>query len=193
MLVRRKIKSVEGAPPLSGSLISGETQASYSQAIDVVDQAKAEARQLLEEAKEQRQEFLEKASLEVWERADAQFRRWEIEHQALCDNLEQYATSVANQAIYHLLEETLAPQRLAALIRQLMACHVPAIKASLACHPHDLEAIKQCLASRNSTHWLLRPDNALQPQTLILHTDEGDFHIDWEAMIHAFMENDKGR
>lgn len=63
------------------------------------------ARQLLQEANEQREQLLEKASLEIWQRADAQLKRWEAERQALCDNLEQYATSIANQAISFYLKK----------------------------------------------------------------------------------------
>lgn len=81
----------------------------------MVDQAKAEARQLLKTAHAQREALLEKVSVEVWlQRANAQLKRWEIERQALCDSLEQYATlSIANQAIHLLLEDTPAPQRMA--------------------------------------------------------------------------------
>lgn len=75
----------------------------------MVDQAKAEARQLLKTAHAQREALLEKVSVEVWQRANAQLKRWEIERQALCDSLEQYATSIANQAIHLLLEDTPRP------------------------------------------------------------------------------------
>lgn len=190
MLCRYKINSPGGAPPLPGSMISCETLASYTQASSVVDQAKAEARQLLKAAHAQREELLEKASLEVWQRANAQLKRWEIERQALCDNLERYATTIANQAIHLLLEDTPAPQRMAALIKQLLASHVPAVKAVLVCHPLELEAVRACLANRGSTHWTLRADNTIKPQSLILNTEEGDFRIDWTSLVNLFLKPD---
>jgi type III secretion protein L len=171
-------------------MISCETLASYTQASSVVDQAKAEARQLLKVAHAQREELLEKASLEVWQRANAQLKRWEIERQALCDNLERYATAIANQAIHLLLEDTPAPQRMAALIKQLLASHVPAVKAVLVCHPLELEAVRACLANRGSTHWTLRADNTIKPQSLILNTEEGDFRIDWTSLVNLFLKPD---
>ncbi|WP_300627574.1 type III secretion system stator protein SctL [Pseudomonas sp.] len=190
MLCRLTINSPGGTPPLPGSLISRETLASYNQAGDVIEQAKAAAQQLLREAYEQRKDLLEKAGLEIWQRADAQLKRWEAERQALCDNVEQYATSVANQAIQLLLDETPHTQRIGALIKQLLACHIPAITATLVCNPYELETVRQCLDSDGS-HWTLRAENTIEPQTLILHTDEGDFRIDWISMVNAVMKNDE--
>lgn len=191
MLCRRTINSPGGAPPLAGSLISREALASYTQAGDVIEQAKAGAKQLLREAHEQRKNLLEKAGLEIWQRANAQLKRWEAERQALCDNLEHYATSIANQTIQLLLEETPHIQRIGALIKQLLACHIPAIKATLVCHPHELETVRQYLDSGGNVHWTLRADNTIKPQTLILNTDEGDFRIDWISMVNAVMKNDE--
>lgn len=191
MLCRRTINSPGGTPPLPGSLISCEILANYAQAGDVVEQAEARAMQILKEASEQREAMLEKAGIEIWQRADAQLKRWEAERQILCDNLERYATSTANQAIYLLLEETPAPQRMAALIKQLLACQVPALKATLVCNPYELETVRQCLASSGSHQWALRAENTIEPQTLILNTDEGDFRIDWISMINAVMKSDE--
>ncbi|WP_025856541.1 type III secretion system stator protein SctL [Pseudomonas sp. CHM02] len=189
MLCRRTINSPGGKPALSGSLISCETLASYTQADDVVEQAKAGAEQLLREANKQREDMLEKAGLEIWQRADAQLKRWEADRQALCDNLERYATAIANQTIYLLLEETPAPRRISALIKQLLGCHVPAIKATLVCNPYELETVRQYLESCRCHHWTLRAENTLEPQTLILNTEEGDFRIDWISMVNALMKN----
>ncbi|PLR60703.1 MULTISPECIES: type III secretion system stator protein SctL [Pseudomonas] len=190
MLCRRTITSPGGTPTVPGSLISCETLASYTQAGDVVERAKAEARQLLRAAKEQQEGMLEKAGLEIWQRANAQLKRWEVDRQSLCDNLEEYATSIANQTIYLLLEETPAPQRINALIKQLLACHVPAIKATLVCNPHELETVRRCLDSVGSHHWTLRTENTLAPQTLLLNTEESDFRIDWISMVNALMKTD---
>lgn len=191
MLCRRTINSPGGTPPLPGSLISCEILANYAQAGGVVEQAEARAMQILKEASEQREAMLEKAGIEIWQRADAQLKRWEAERQILCDNLERYATSTANQAIYLLLEETPAPQRMAALIKQLLACQVPALKATLVCNPYELETVRRCLDSRGSHQWALRAENTIEPQTLILNTDEGDFRIDWISMINAVMKSDE--
>nr|WP_314560924.1 type III secretion system stator protein SctL [uncultured Pseudomonas sp.] len=191
MLCRRTINSPGGTPRLPGSLISREILANYAQAGDVVQQAEARAMQLLREASEQREAMLEKAGIEIWQRADAQLKRWEAERQILCDNLERYATSTANQAIYLLLEETPAPKRMAALIKQLLACQVPALKATLICNPYELETVRKCLDSSGSHQWALRAENTIEPQTLILNTDEGDFRIDWISMINAVMKSDE--
>ncbi|WP_339468339.1 type III secretion system stator protein SctL [Pseudomonas sp. EL_65y_Pfl1_R83] len=190
MLCRRKIDSLGATPPVPGSLVSCEALARYTLAGDVVEQAKAAARQLLREAHEQREDLLEKAGLEIWQRVNTQLQRWEVERQALCDSLERHATSIANQTIYLLLEETPAPHRIAALIKQLVACHVPAIKATLVCNPHELETVRRCLDSGGNNHWTLRAENSIEPQVLLLNTEEGDFRIDWISMVNTLMKND---
>lgn len=190
MLCRHKIKSPGGIPPLPGTLVSCKTLASYSQAVSVLEQAKTDARQILEEATQQREDLLEQAGLEMWHRASAQLKRWDLDRQALCDDLERYASSIANQAVYLLLEEAPHPQRMAAMIKQLLARHVPMVKATLLCHPMDLECVKACLVHRGEDHWTLRPDNAIKPQTLVLNTEEGDFRINWPDMCNAFMTHE---
>lgn len=190
MLCRRIINSPDGLHALPGSVITCETLTSYAQADNVVEQAKAQARQLLQEANEQREHLLENAGLEIWQRADAQLKRWETERQALCDSLEQYATKIVNQAMFLLLEETPPPQRIKALFKQLLACHVPAIKAMLVCNPHELETVRQYLESDSSNCWALRAKNTIEPQTLILNTEEGDFRIDWISLVSALVKHD---
>lgn len=190
MLCRRKIDSLGTTPPVPGSLVSCEALASYTLAGDVVEQAKAAARQLLREAHEQREDLLEKAGLEIWQRVNTQLQRWEAERQALCDSLERHVTSIANQTIYLLLEETPAPHRIAALIKQLVACHVPAIKATLVCNPHELETVRRCLDNGGNNHWTLRAENSIEPQILLLNTEEGDFRIDWISMVNTLIKND---
>ncbi len=79
---------------------------------------------------------------------------------------------------------------MAALIKQLLASHVPAVKATLVCHPLELEAVRACLTNRGSTHWTLRADDTIKLQSLILTTEEGDFRIDWTSLINIFMKPD---
>lgn len=188
MFCRHKIDLPKGAAATPETLIPRETLAGYAQANTVLEHAKAQARKLLKLAEKQREKLLEQAGLEIWQRADAQFKRWEVERQAMYDNLERYASSIANQAIDLLLEETPPAQRMAALIKQLMASQVPLVKAALLCHPQELEAARHFLAGHNNTLWALRADDTVKPQTLLLQTEEGDFCIGWAAMRDSFQE-----
>lgn len=189
MFCRHKIDLPQGASSLPQTLILRETLVSYTQATQVVDHAKSQAKQLLQLAAEQREELLEKAGTEVWQRANAQLKRWEIDRQTMCENIERYATSIANQAIFLLLEETPVQQRMKALTHRLLASQVPAVKAILLCHPLEVEAVTQCLAECRNTLWTLRPDDTIKPQTLVLNTDEGDFHIGWATMLDTFLKH----
>ncbi len=188
MFCRHKIDFPKGASPVPETLIPRETLAGYTQANNVLENAKVQARQLLKLAEKQREKLQEQAGLEIWQRADAQFKRWEVERQAMYDNLERYASSIANEAIRLLLEEAPPPQRMAALIKQLMANQVPMARAELLCHPLELDATRRYLAAHNNTLWALRPDEAVKPQTLLLQTEEGDFCIGWATMLDTFLD-----
>lgn len=190
MLCRRKITCSPDVHGLPHNLIPREVLADCTQAEQLLTHAKAQADALLNRAQHSREVLLEQASLEFWQRANAQMIQWENERKAMCDNLERYITEVANQAIRHLLDETPQPQRLAALLKQLLASQVPQVNALLLCHPHEIETYKHCLATHNAAHWKLQPDDTISTHTLILKTDEGDFHISWASMLASLSKQD---
>lgn len=185
MFCRRKIeinKDHLGPPP---AFISRQKLADFSQASELLNHAQAQADQLMAHANQEREAILESAGFEIWQRADAQLKRWENDRQEMCNNLEQYATSVVNQAIHKLLDESVEPERLGSLLRHLITLQLPEIGATLLCHPNETEIVKQYLASQRSTSWKLQPDNTLEPQALVLQTAEGDFRISWNSMRKA--------
>lgn len=194
MLCRHTIEVLKDASGVRRNLIPREELADWEQADQLLERARAQADELINLARKECEALQEKAALDVWQRADEQFKRWERDRQTMYDSLEQYATSIINQAIRCLLDETVAPQRLAALLKQLLANQTPEVDATLLCHPHDLEEIKQCLTHYTATFWKLYADETILPQTLVLKTDEGDFHINWNSMLDTFFNkvNDIG-
>ncbi|RDS91056.1 type III secretion system stator protein SctL [Pseudomonas fluorescens] len=188
MLCRRTIELFKDAPRLSCSLIPREELANWKQADHLLKNASAQAEQLLSLTKKKCEALHEETSLEIWQRANAQLKRWERDRQAMCDKLEQYANSVTNEAIRHLLDETVASSRLTALLKQLLAIQVPEVSATLLCNSHDFEQIKKYLASYTTTAWKLHADETIASQTLILKTDEGDFRISWSSMLGTFFK-----
>ena len=106
MFCRRTIEVQKDNLELAQTLISRQTLADFSQGSQLLSHATAQANKLLTEANEEREAMLERAAFEIWQRADAQFKRWESERQRMCDDLERYATSVVNQAINRLLDDT---------------------------------------------------------------------------------------
>lgn len=190
MLCRRKIELHGDTPGLPPTLILQEVLADCGQAKKILSRAKAQAHELSIQAAKNLEEFSEKAGLEFWQRANAQLGRWEIERQAICTNLEKHATAVINQAMRQLLDDVEPEQRLAALLKQLLATQIPVVKATLLCHPLERESVEKYLARLGSNAWTLRTDDTLSPQALILETDEGDFRIDWISLCKIFLASE---
>ncbi|MFC6336521.1 HrpE/YscL family type III secretion apparatus protein [Pseudomonas sp. CCM 7891] len=189
MICRHKIELHKGSPGLPQTLIPRETLADCAQANQLLNCANAQAGELLNRAEKQCEALLEKAGVEIWQRADAQLKRWEQDRQAMCDRLEWHATSITHQAIRCLLDDTVEPKRLAALLKQLLENQVPEINAILLCHPNEIEDVRQCLAAHGATPWQLHTDDTISLQTLVLKTDEGDFRISWNSLLETFFNN----
>ncbi|KRP61126.1 type III secretion system stator protein SctL [Pseudomonas orientalis] len=188
MLCRYTIDLFKDVPGLPRSVIPREELANWKQAELLLKNANGQAEQLLSLTEEKCEALRERASLEIWQFADAQLKRWERDRQSMCDKLEQYASAITNEAIRRLLDETAAPARLVTLLKQLLAIQVPEVSATLLCHPHDMNEIKQHFAYQKVTVWKVQADEKIPPQTLVLKTDEGDFHISWNALLTSFLE-----
>ncbi|NVZ16667.1 MULTISPECIES: type III secretion system stator protein SctL [unclassified Pseudomonas] len=184
MLCRRKIELNKGQD-LPQTLIAREMLIDCAQAGTLLIRAKAEARELLRQAEEQREILYANACREFWERANTQLQRWEIERQAIYDNIEPIAASITSLAIRNLLEETVSPQRLSVLLKQLLATQVPRIEATLLCNPLDRKNVDQWLSRHTDLPWTLRTEENIAPQMLILETPEGGFRIDWDSMVET--------
>jgi len=189
MLRRQKIELHKAATGLQHTLIPRETLADCAQANQLLSRANAQADEMLRQAEAQCEALLEKATVEFWQRAESQLKRWERERQAMCDSLERHATSITKQAIRCLLDDTVEAQRLAALLKQLLASQVSQVNATLLCHPQEIEEVKQSLANHRATLWKLQPDDTIGPQTLVLKTDEGDFRISWSSMLETLFNH----
>jgi type III secretion apparatus protein, HrpE/YscL family len=190
MLCRRKIELSTDITCLQRTFISREALEESAQVEQLFRHAQHKADELLILAERERVELLAVAELEFWQRANAQLKQWEAAKKAMCDNLERYATEITNQAIEHLLGDTLQPQRVAALVKQLLATQMPEVAATLLCHPSEVEEMKQCLIHHQATLWKLQPDESIAAQTLVLKTDEGDFHISWACISATFLKQD---
>lgn len=192
MFCQRKIELHPQGFSLPHPLIPRTLLHDSAQATALLDRAKTQADELLSRATEQREAMLMQANQAFWQRAEAQLNDWKNERQAMCDGLERYATTVTRDAIQYLLDEVTPAQRIAALLKQLLASQVPAVKAMLLCHPDELKALQQLLANLKSDVWKPCPDDSVPPQTLVMKTDEGDFRIDWDSMLNTLLANPKG-
>lgn len=189
MLCRRKIELLQNVPELSHPVIPRQVMTDFYESKQLLSHANTQAEELLSMAKEKCEVLQKKAALEFWELANAQLTRWERERQEMCTSLEQHATLIVSRAIKQLLEETVAPERMKALLKQLLENQIPAINATLHCCPDELENIKHYFANHKSPPWRLQPNDTITAQTLILKTEEGDFCISWEAMLKNFLKH----
>lgn len=164
-------------------LIPREILAEHAQGRQLLAHAQAQAQALIRQAETQCEAVLKNASDEFWLRANAQLQRWESERQAMFDHLEDAATSVINQAIRSLLEETVPAQRLTALLKKLLVAQLPAVEASLLCNPQERELVEHWLLGNCDVPWTLRVESRLSAGSLILETEDGDFHINWADAV----------
>ncbi|KWU50191.1 type III secretion protein [Pseudomonas palleroniana] len=187
MLCRRKIELSMPTASLPHALIPRAVLADSRQAEQLLENAQAQADALLRQAQAHSEQLLEQAQVEFWQRANRQLERWEMERQAICERLEQIATSVTNQALISLLELTPPAERLSALLKKLLNTQVPAIAANLVCHPQDHVQVEQWLQLHTEAPWCLRLDDSLAAETLILETEEGRFHIEWRSTVDSLL------
>lgn len=191
MLQLQKIELHQNAASFPNPLVPREVLADVENANQILLHAQAKADELIRRAGEKCEAMQKKASLELWQRADKQLKCWEHEREAILASLEHHATLVINQAIQCILDETVEPQRLQALIQQLLANQIPQVNATLLCCPTEFEYIKKYLVSHGATLWKLQPDATALPQTLTLRTDEGDFLISWQSMLEMFLKQSR--
>lgn len=185
MLCRRKIELLTSSASLSQPVISRELLADNQRAEHVLDNAQAQAETLLQQAQEQSAQILKQAHEEFWQRANQQLQRWEAERQTIGDQCERFATTITQQALSSLLEMTPPAERISALLNKLLDPLIPRPNAALACHPADQAHVEQWLHINTEVRWSLRLDDALPPQTLILETEEGSFHVEWQRAVES--------
>ncbi|MBA1427010.1 type III secretion system stator protein SctL [Pseudomonas fluorescens] len=190
MLCRRKIELSIATATLPYPLIPKALMADSQCAEHLLSDAQAQAEVLLRQAQEQSEMLLERAQAEFWQKSNRQLQRWEAERQLICGQLEKAARAITTQALSKLLELVPPAERINAILKKMLDVQVPAIKATLACHPEDHAHVEQWLNLHSQAPWSLRLDATLAAQTLILETDEGSFHVQWSAAVDNLLALD---
>lgn len=185
MLLRRKIELRADVSGLPSVIITHKELIDCGQAQGVLVRAQVMARDLLNAAKTESDARLKKAQHTFWAQANSQLKRWQMEHLAQSRALESNATAVVNHALHHLLADVPPQARIAALLEQLLRTQCPPLDAILRCHPHAIVHIRQWLKTQTDTVWQLQTDERLDPQALVLTTEQGEFCIDWCSTISS--------
>lgn len=187
MLARRKIELQPNAPGLPHALITRQTLVDCGQAHTLLERTQHMADELLSKAQQASDIRLEQAQREFWKQANAQLKHWQGEHTAMHDALESCATQVVNLALRHLLDDIPQQTQIDALLKQLLRAQCPPLSATLRCHPHAHETIRQWLSSQANSLWQLQSDERLDTQALVLVTALGDLRLDWPAAIERLL------
>ncbi|MEX6678629.1 type III secretion system stator protein SctL [Pseudomonas sp. W2Oct36] len=182
MLAKRRLV-LSSSAVLVTDILRREDLAGTVLAAEVLDNARAEAEQILAAAHAQAQHEKDQALAQFWDSANGFLQHLEQQRLALAEASMEAVEALLNEALAELLDQTTLAERSRALMRNLAAGQSVETTAVLSAHPDMLDSLGEWLsASRFAGHWQLKPDPALAPQTLRLSDANGAFDIDWDSL-----------
>jgi len=185
MLARRSLELRPEGQGLQQPYIPYETLMDCGRAQAVLEQAQAQAAQLIAHAAEQADAAVIEAQARFWENAETVLAAWESQRQAMWERIETSAAQLVNEALGTLLDDVPEQARIDALVRQLATRQDDPIEATLRCHPDDLARLAQSLGAVGERPWTPVADANLNVQQLKLETPGGTFLLDWETAVNA--------
>lgn len=183
MLAKRRLV-LSSSAVLVTDILRREDLAGTVLAAEVLDNARAEAEQILAAAHAQAQREKDQALAQFWDSANGFLQQLEQQRSALAQESMKAVETLLNEALAELLDQTTLAERTRALMRNLAAGQTVETRAVLSAHPDMLDSLGEWLsASRFADHWQLKGDPVLAPQTLRLSDANGAFDIDL-SLIH---------
>ena len=183
-------------PDAQQTLLKREALAQQQQARQIILEAQQQAQELLEEAQQQAQQIHQQAQAEsaarleqeqahFWQQAQALFDDWDAQRAAQQQQAVTLASQLLAQGLAHCLAEVPPPERLQALLAQLMN-HTPSeAQATLYCAPSQRSSLTTWLSAHPALRWQLTPDERLAHDELRLTTAQGELHISWQALCRT--------
>jgi type III secretion protein L len=182
MLAKRRLV-LSSSAVLATDILRREDLAGTVLAAQVLDNARAEAEQILAAAHARAQHEKDQALAQFWNSANDFLQQLEQQRQALAEASMEAVEALLNEALADLLDQTSLAERSRALMRNLAAGQLVETTAVLSAHPEMLDSLGEWLsASRFADHWQLKGDPALAPQTLRLSDANGAYDIDWDSL-----------
>lgn len=182
MLAKRRLV-LSSSAVLVTDILRREDLAGTVLAAEVLDNARAEAEQILADAHTQAQQEKDQALAQFWDSANGFLQQLEQQRSALAQESMEAVEALLNEALAELLDQTTLAERSRALMRNLAAGQTVETRAVLSAHPDMLDSLAEWLsASRFADHWQLKGDPTLAPQTLRLSDANGAFDIDWDSL-----------
>lgn len=190
MLTRKRITLLNGAADLA-PVISHTQLCTQRQGQDILAQARQQAQAMREDAERQiaadRLIAQQRAGQEFWQQADTLLHDWQQQYQQLEARVLEVMDGVMTQALGQLLGEVPQPQRLAALLRQIMRASALDDRGSLYCHPSQQNEVADWLRLHAHLGWQLQPDESLAADSLKLVTANGELHLDWQQAVRQLL------
>ncbi|MGE6387413.1 type III secretion system stator protein SctL [Pseudomonas sp. NPDC078416] len=182
MLAKRRLV-LSSSAVLVTDILRREDLAGTVLAAEVLDNARAEAEQILAAAHAQAQHEKDQALAQFWDSANGFLQQLEQQRSALAQESMAAVEALLNEALAELLDQTSLAERSRALMRNLAAGQTVETRAALSAHPAMLDSLGEWLsASRFADHWQLKSDPAMAPETLRLSDANGAFDIDWDSL-----------
>ncbi|CCG85918.1 type III secretion system stator protein SctL [Erwinia piriflorinigrans] len=190
MLTRKRITLLNGEADLA-PVISQAQLTIQQQGQGILEQARQQAQAMWEDAERQieadRLDAQQRAGQEFWQQADALLHGWQQQYQQLEAQVLEVMENVMTQALGQLLTEVPEPQRLAALLRQIMRANALEDRGSLYCHPQQQDEVADWLQRHAHLGWRLQPDESLAVDGLKLVTTNGELHLDWQQAVRQLL------
>lgn len=185
MFARRSLELRPDGQSLLQPYIARETLVDCARAQVVIEQAQAQAAQLLERATEEADAVVLEAQAQFWKKAETLLAAWEAQRQAMWERIETSAAHLVNEALGTLLDDVPDQARIDALVRQLAYRQNDPVSASLRCHPEDLASLTQSLGTDGGRPWTPVADVDMERHQLKLETPGGTFLLDWPTAVEA--------
>lgn len=186
MLTAKQISLLQGVDDLA-VVIDRQQLQRQQHAADVLAQAQQQAAALLEQARQQcaaiQLEARQQAEQRFWQQADEILQAWRRHYQQLEEQVTDVMTTVVTQALAQLLTEAAEPERITALLRQLLCAKSVEEQGTLYCHPPQQSQIAQWLQQHPQLAWRLTPEASRPADSLRLVTSQGELHLDWQQAV----------
>lgn len=190
MLTRKRITLLNGEADLAPVITQAEL-AMQQQAGDILQQAQRQAGQILaaagQEAEAVKLRAQQRAEQDFWQQADGLLVHWQQQQQQIESEILPVMDSVLTQTLEQLLTDVAEPQRLNALLRQLVREKLQLPQASLCCHPAQQQPIAAWLDAHPHLDWQLQPDETLPADSLKLVTAQGELCLDWQQAVSQLL------
>ncbi|MCO8169091.1 type III secretion system stator protein SctL [Pseudomonas sp. 21LCFQ02] len=187
MLTRRTLTFPGDRHTVTGSLLPRELFDDCRLAEQLVQQAQAQARQILDQARSEAlllgRQAEEQARAEVLDQSLALLEDLRDQHQRREAAMLEVARELVSAAVQQVLNEQPPLQRIEAVLGHLLSAQPDEPLARLHCHPERLEELATCLQHGGREGWSLQGDPRLAADALSLRTERGEFNLDWHSLV----------